>query len=190
MADATGDPFEDYPEDQGQELKPEEIIKIASELKEFGNKAYKSGDFDLGLDKYQKGLRYLREYSDEDDEAEAEGTESGSDIAKQIHSLKFILLSNSALVQVKLKSFEDALASASLALDVSGVSESDRAKAYYRRALARTGLNDDEDAIRDLEEASKLAPGDGAITKELSAAKKRIAERIKKEKAAYKKFFE
>ena len=38
--------------------------------------------------------------------------------------------------------------------------------------------------------AQKLAPDDVAITKELTAAKKKAAEQAKKEKAAYKRFFE
>lgn len=91
---------------------------------------------------------------------------------------------------MKLKAFEDARKSASNALDLGRISETDRAKAYYRRALARAGLKDDEEAVKDLEEALKLAPGDAAISKELGAVKKRAADQAKKEKAAYKKFFD
>ncbi|KAI9881461.1 MAG: peptidyl-prolyl cis-trans isomerase cpr6 [Pleopsidium flavum] len=181
--DATGDPYEDFPEDQGEEFKGEQIVKITSELKEYGNKAFKSGDLHLGLDKYQKGLRYLNEYPEplENDPAE---------LGKQLSSLRFTLHSNSALLQVKLKSFDEAQASASNALETQGTSDADKAKAYYRRALARAGLKDDEAAAKDLEEALKLAPGDAAITKELMAVKKRAAEQAKKEKAAYQKFFQ
>lgn len=70
------------------------------------------------------------------------------------------------------------------------VSNQDRAKALYRKALALLGLKDDEEAVKSLETAQSLAPGDVAINKELNAAKKKAAERAKKEKAAYKKFFE
>jgi len=94
------------------------------------------------------------------------------------------------LLQVKVKSFDEAQASASNALEIPGTSDADKAKAYYRRALARAGLKDDEAAAKDLEEALKLAPGDAAITKELAAVKKRTADQAKKEKAAYKKFFQ
>lgn len=51
------------------------------------------------------------------------------------------------------------------------------------------GLKNEEEALKDLEEANKLVPGDGAVVKELAAVKKNIAERAKKEKAAYSKFF-
>src|ERR1051326_2574726 len=63
--DATGDPYEDFPEDQktGDEDMPgTEIAKIATELKDMGNKAVKAGNVSLALEKYQKGLRYLHEY--------------------------------------------------------------------------------------------------------------------------------
>ena len=95
-------------------------------------------------------------------------------------------------MQVRLQSFDDAAQSASNALEVKGpsISDADRAKAYYRRALARQGLRDEEAAVRDLQEAARLAPGDAAVAKELAAVKKRAAEQARKEKAAYSKFFQ
>lgn len=68
-------------------------------------------------------------------------------------------------------------------------SDAEKGKAYYRRALARAGRKADEEAAEDLERALKCVPGDPAITSELAAAKKRVAERKQKEKAAYSKFF-
>ena len=182
-ADSTGDPYEDFPEDQGEDLKGQEIIKIASELKNFGNKAFKSGDLDLALDKYQKGLRYLNEHPEVTDD-------DPPGLAKELTSIRFSLHSNSALLQIKLKQFEAAQKSASNALELSRIPEADRAKAYYRRGLANEGLKDDEEATKDFEQALQLAPGDAAITRELGIVKKKAAEQAKKEKAAYKKFFD
>ena len=105
-------------------------------------------------------------------------------------AIRFTLNSNSALLQIKLKAFDDAFKSASNAVEVANVSDADKAKAYYRKALASIGLRDDEAAIKDLDEALKLAPGDSAITKELGIVKKKAADQAKKEKAAYKKFFD
>lgn len=187
-ADPLGDSYEEYPEDQGKDLSAEEILKIAREMKEFGNKAFKSGDLDLSLEKYQKGLRYLNQHPElEEDENDPQS------ITAQLTAVRFTLHSNSALIQLKLHQFEDALKSASYALDLSspGITDADKAKALYRRALARSALKDDEEAIKDLEEALRLLPqGDAAITKELNAAKKREHDRITKEKKAYKKFFD
>lgn len=183
--DQTGDPYEDFPEDEGSELKAPKILEIATKLKEIGNKAFKDGELELALSKYQKGLRYLNEHpeSSEDDPPQ---------LAKDLTHIRFTLHSNSALLQIKLKAYDEARSSADFALgiDENEVSSQDRAKASYRKALALLGLKDDEGAVRSLETAQKLAPGDAAITKELSAAKKKAAEQAKKEKAAYKKFFD
>lgn len=157
-------------------------MKIANELKEFGNKAFKAGDLNLALDKYQKGLRYLNEYLEARDD-DPEG------LASQLTTIRFTLHSNSALLQNKLKSFEAAEKSSSHAIELIGIPGPDRAKAYYRKGLANQGLKDDEQATKDFEAALKLAPGDAAITKELSEVKKKLAEQLKKEKAQYKKFF-
>lgn len=89
-----------------------------------------------------------------------------------------------------MKAFEDALDSATRAIEIEGIAAADKAKAYYRRALANVNLKDDDQAIVDLEGALKLAPGDPSIVKELGVVKKRVADKVKKEKAAYKKFFD
>jgi peptidyl-prolyl isomerase D len=179
--DATGDPYEDFPEDQPGTPTASEIAKIANDLKGFGNTAFKAGDLNLGLDKYQKGIRYLNEDPSMDDEP--------PETKQQFNSLRFTLNSNSALLANKLQSYDDALRYASAALDVANITDAEKAKALYRRAIAEVALKDEEAALKDLEEANKLIPDDGAVTKELSAVKKAAAERAKKEKAAYSKFF-
>ena len=181
--DSTGDTFEDFPQDQAQEFKGPDVLKIATELKGYGNKAFKANDLTLALAKYQKGLRYLNEYPEA-------LPEDPPELSKELTQIRFTLHSNSALLQIKLKSYVEAQHSADNALEVGEVSNQDRAKASYRKALALLGLKDDEEAVKTLETAQKLAPGDAAISKELSAAKKKAAEHAKKEKAAYKKFFE
>lgn len=183
IVDSTGDPYEDFPEDQGEDLKGPEILKIAKELKDYGNKAFKAGDLNLALDKYQKGLRYLNEYPEALDEDPVE-------LAQQLSAIRFSLHSNSALLQIKVKAFDDALKSASNAIELEKIPDADRAKAYYRKALANIGLKDDDQAVEDLEEALKLAPSDAAIKQELGIVKKKRADQEKKEKAAYKRFFD
>jgi peptidyl-prolyl isomerase D len=179
--DKTGDPYEDFPEDQAATPTAKEIMKIATDLKGFGNDAFKKGDLSLGLDKYQKGLRYLNE----DPSLDGEPAET----KKSLDALRFILNSNSALLANKLKDFSDGLRYASAALDVSDITDAEKAKALYRRAVAEIGLKDEDAALKDLEEANKLVPGDAAVVKELAIVKKAAAERAKKEKAAYSKFF-
>ncbi|MCJ1273971.1 peptidyl-prolyl cis-trans isomerase cpr6 [Puttea exsequens] len=181
--DSTGDVYEEFPDDQDEEFKGSQIIEIATNLKEYGNKAFKAGDINLALDKYQKGLRYLNEYPEA-------SPEDPPGLSKQLTHLRFTLHSNSSLLQIKLRSFQDAKKEADDALEIEEVPNHDRAKASYRKALALLGLKDDEEAVKNLEEAKKLAPDDVAINKELGAAKQKAAEHAKKEKAAYKKFFD
>ncbi|RHZ53641.1 CYP40/PPID family peptidylprolyl isomerase [Aspergillus thermomutatus] len=186
VADATGDPYEDYPDDhQGEELNAQVCFKIASELKNFGNSAFKKGDLVLGLDKYQKGLRYLNEFPDPDEN-------DPKDLEPQMKSLRFTLHSNSSLLANKLGRYENAQNWATYALEVAAAAnakDADKAKAYYRRAVAHSGLKDEEGALKDLQEALKLAPGDAGILNEIAKVKKAIKDREAKEKAAARKFF-
>jgi peptidyl-prolyl isomerase D len=183
--DSTGDPYEDFPDDQGEDLKGTEYFKIASELKDMGNKAFRSGDNELGIEKYQKALRYLNEYPETIDSDSPE-------LGAQMKQLKFTLHSNSALLANKTQRYQEAQKWAGFALEAapSDTKDVDKGKAYFRRAVAKVGLKDDEGALEDLEEAAKLAQGDPGITAERTKVKKRVAEREKKEKAAFKKFFD
>lgn len=147
-----------------------------------GNDAFKKGELELGLSKYQKGLRYLHEYPEPLDN---DPPETGA----QLNTLKLTLHSNSALLQIKLKEFSDAEESASNALAVPGIKDTEKGKALYRRALARKGSRNEDAAVADLQEALKSVPQDQAIKNELAAVKKAASDRAKKEKAAYSKFF-
>jgi peptidyl-prolyl isomerase D len=71
-----------------------------------------------------------------------------------------------------------------------GIGEKDMAKAYFRRGQARVARKNEDDAVKDLEAAAKLAPGDAAITKELEGVKRRVKERREKEKKAFKNAFD
>lgn len=183
--DPTGDKYEDYPQDCQEELKGTDYLRIATELKEMGNKAFKSGDAELGLEKYQKGLRYLNEYPEplENDPPELD---------LQLSSLRFTLHSNSALLANKLKRFADGRSWAGFALEVAAkaqAKDADKAKAHYRKAVALVGLKEEDDALKSLEEAAKFAPNDAAIVAESNRVKRNIAEQERKQKAAARKFF-
>lgn len=183
-ADAYGDEYEDFPEDEvkGDEvLSVSKILKIASDCKDFGNKAFKAGDLSVALDKYQKGLRYLNEDPSLDGEP--------ADSKDKLEVLRISLNSNAALMSLKLSAWEDTIRSADGALAVASITGKDKAKALYRRGFAQVRLKDEDAALQSLEEARKLAPEDAAINKELAAIKQAVAARLAKEKAAYKKFF-
>jgi peptidyl-prolyl isomerase D len=185
-ADSTGDPYEDYPEDQlpaDEEWKGEDILSIATALKDLGNQAFKAYNISLGLAKYQKGLRYLNEYP-------APLDNDPPTLFPSLNALRVILYSNSALLQNKRAQYVDAVDSATKALAIEGIQDKDQAKAYFRRAQAKVGKKADEDALRDLEQAGKFAPGDSAITALKDQVKKRVQDRKEREKKAYKGAFD
>lgn len=183
-ADSTGDPYEDFPDDQGEDLKGEEYLKIASDLKDYGNKAFKAGDVETGIDKYQKALRYLNEYpaANENDPAGLQG---------QLDALRFTLHSNSTLLANKAKRYQEADKWGGFALDCmpKDTKDQDKAKVYYRRGLARIALKDLDSALKDLEEAARLAPADAAIKRDLADTKGKVQKSLQKEKDSMKKFF-
>jgi peptidyl-prolyl isomerase D len=184
--DATGDPYEDFPEDQKPSEEEEwagaSILEIATALKDMGNTAFKSQDLALGLEKYQKALRYLHEYP-------APLDNDPPELWASLQALKITLYSNSALLQNKTGQYAEAAESATKALGIAGITDKDKAKAYFRRAQAKAGKKSDEDALADLTQASKYAPGDAAIVRELDVVKKRVQARKEKEKKAYKNAF-
>lgn len=59
----------------------------------------------------------------------------------------------------------------------------------YRRALAHAYLKTEENAEKDLVEASHLVPEDAAIAAELAKIRQQRKEKRDKEKKAYKKLF-
>jgi peptidyl-prolyl isomerase D len=182
-ADPFGDKYEDFPEDEaGAPFSASRILAIASDCKDFGNKAFKAGDFEVALDKYQKGLRYLNE----DPDVESEPAET----LDKLRALRITLNSNSALMNIKLEAWDDVVKSASGAIDIPGIEDKDLAKALYRRGFAYVRLKDEDSALKDLGNAHKLAPDDSAVNNELDAVKKVATARRAKEKAAYKKFFD
>lgn len=183
--DTTGDAYEDFPEDQlakGEEWKGTAIAKIATDLKDMGNKAFKNNEFALGLAKYQKGLRYLHEYPTPLDGDPA-------DLGSQLAQLKISLHSNSSMLQFKLKQYRESSESADKALAVDGINDTQKAKALFRKGVAAKESKNEDDATKFLEQAEKLNPADAGIKTELAAVKKAAADRRAKEKKAYSKAF-
>ncbi|KAF2435404.1 peptidyl-prolyl cis-trans isomerase [Tothia fuscella] len=188
--DPTGDGYEDFPEDQGEgDLSGSEILTIATDLKDLGNKAFKNSkgsgmnELRLALKKYEKGLRYLSEYPDAGDENEK------AEEKEKVDNLKFSLYNNAAFMALKMLDYDTALKHASSALAVQGSSDESKGKALFRRAEAHIGKKHEDEALEDLEAAHKLVPGDAGIVKKLGEVKKKAAENRAKEKAKYSKFF-
>lgn len=65
---SDGDMYEDYPDDEDQELgNPETVLQIAKVVREVGNDLFRKGDFNGALQKYQSRFtcvfRYITEVS-------------------------------------------------------------------------------------------------------------------------------
>ncbi|KAJ5566036.1 Peptidyl-prolyl cis-trans isomerase D [Penicillium sp. DV-2018c] len=184
-ADATGDKYEDFPEDHEGELTVKLCFDIASELKEYGKKAYLNGDYNLSFEKYQKALRYLNdvpEYTEEDKTQKLE---------EQVQAMRLTLFSNSSQCGIKLDNWKMAKKWADFAIELANkipTKDADKAKAYYRLGYAEKRLHDEDAALKHLQEAHTLAPSDANINKEIEAVKKAIQSQKAAEKARAQKF--
>jgi peptidyl-prolyl isomerase D len=184
----TEDPYEDYPADEDQDTeKPEVALQIAKVVREVGNKLFKEGKFEEAFQKYQKSIRYLDVHPVLPDGSPPELKDS-------YDALLAPLLLNSALAAIRARPQLTANAlvatsSATRALNNLALSNADKAKALYRRALAYVYLKDEDKAEEDLVEASHLVPDDAAIQAELGKIRQQRKEKREKEKKAFKKMF-
>ncbi|KAG6819907.1 Peptidyl-prolyl cis-trans isomerase cyp40 [Arthromyces matolae] len=183
-----GDVYEDYPDDEDRDVQnPEVALDVAKSIREIGNKLFKEKKIEEALSKYQKSIRYLDVHPVLPDDAPPE-------LKDPYDALLAPLLLNSSLAAIRAQppssqNAEIAIKNTTRALDKLELNTADKAKALYRRALARVILKNEDDAEKDLVEASKLVPDDAAIAGELSKVRQRKKEKRDKEKAAYKKLF-
>lgn len=132
---------------------------------------------------YEKALRYLfiNPYLDDKNQA----------FVDEYYALCTPLQLNAALCALKTQPpvADEAEALTTQVIERKGVKEADIAKAYFRRALARSAMKRDDDAKADLAEAQKHAPNDAGIQREAAALEKRRQARVAKQRAAYSKMF-
>lgn len=81
------------------------------------------------------------------------------------------------------------LTSRALALKGLEISDTDKGKALFRRAVARIVLKEEDEAYEDLTEANKLVPGDESLKKEMTKLKAKQKGKRDKEKKAFKNLF-
>ncbi|GAA5956795.1 hypothetical protein JCM3765_005739 [Sporobolomyces pararoseus] len=199
VADEFADGHEEYPSDDEADVDNAEVVYgIADDVKTKGTDLFKKGNFEQAQKKYVKALRYLDRHRFLDP--------PNPELSAKYVTLRLSLLLNSSLCALKssspLKSSDARLAiqQATRALSLDGkpdeqdpakkpLTESEKAKAHYRRAMGHLAVKDESEAIKDLEAAQALQPEDGAIRKELLAAKKRVEDRKSKARSAYAKMF-
>jgi peptidyl-prolyl isomerase D len=197
------DIYEDYPEDytsaQGKHAHAEpdavEFLNIAPKIKEIGTSVFKLGDYDQAMEKYEKCIRYLAAIHPDPSDLELLDAAQKNDFFK----LKVSCLLNVSMCALKLKRKEDVIKATNEIISlqesskkhaIASPSESDLAKAYYRRAEAHL-LNDNFDEAKwDYNLALQINPEDKLIQRQLLVVDKHERLAKEKEKKIYSKMFE
>ena len=118
-----------------------EVAQDALELKEQGNREFKSGNYERAIESYDKVIELDR---------------TGSDMRASV-------LFNKATCLFHLGKFAECIDSCSGALTLNPLYE----KALYRRALAYEQINEFENAISDIEKMIELNPSHKSSLKEV-----------------------
>lgn len=150
--------------------------KIAQGLrrKDAGNEYFKASNWSAAEKKYNRGLEFLENDYDLDQEQKAES----SRVAVIIHS-------NLAQVYLNQKRFADAQTQCNKAL----VKDASNAKALFRRAKALRGQDDWSAAIADLTHILEKDPANGDAASELASVKAQVRAYEQKEKSKYSNMF-
>lgn len=198
-ADATGDAYEEFPEDQDESLETDvaATFAIAEKVKAIANGLFAKSDFGTALEKYLKALRYLQLHPVLPDDTAA-------DLSDKWRALKTSVQLNASLAALKSSPAQPKVTIAQTTAVIQNLSnttewdsssaqeaknKADLAKAYYRRALGYVALKDEERAEADLRRADELMPSDAGVKKELLALAKRKEAKLKAQRAAYSKMF-
>lgn len=182
LDDGTGDVYEDVLKDEPSVdvNQPASVFKAVQDIKDIGTKLFKAGDLTNAFSKYNKASSYMEDFFPE--------TLNDSDMQTDI-DLKVSLYLNIALVALKLNKNQEAIKAARNAMNVGNVGDKEKAKALYRMGTAYVNLKDEPTGIEQFNKALELAPGDAAIVQGIHKANTQMADRKKKEKAAFSKFF-
>ncbi|KAG7661850.1 uncharacterized protein J8A68_004625 [[Candida] subhashii] len=178
-----GDIYEEYPDDDGHiDKESSESVYLASErIKESGTLLFKAGEKQQAFLKYRKCLRYVMEYiPDEDQEPEW---------FKKYLELKKKIYLNLSLVCLQLKDYPKAINYCTYLLDMTNISDPERAKAYFRRGSSYIDTRKYKQAIDDLQHANNLIPEDKLIIQAKDKAEKLLEQQKAQERAKYSKFF-
>jgi peptidyl-prolyl isomerase D len=180
--DGTGDDYEDWIKDEARvDLdKPDTVFKAVREIKEIGTMLFKAGDLKRAFVKYKKAVKYLTDYFPDDLEKEDLDT---------LYKLKVSIYLNIALTANKRYLGREAIEAATEVLEINEISNTDRAKALYRRASGELLAKSEAAAMDDLKEALNYAPGDAAILSLMEKAKTAKLAREDRRRVAMSKLF-
>lgn len=178
-----GDVYEEFPDDDTHiDKESSELVYIASTIiKHSAGLIFKQGRKRDALLKYKKCLRYVMEYIPDEDQ-EPDWNKKYQELRKQIYL-------NLSLVSKQLDDNMKAVDYATYVIDMANSTDSDRAKAYFRRGSSLLKEKKYDSAMSDLKVAKSLTPNDPLVEKELETCMNLIESKKRKEKSQYAKFF-
>lgn len=183
--DGTGDKYANDPDDDTKlsslegDKQLEEGLKIAKDLKNIGTAQFKQGKKEIALEKYRKALLYA--YTHDVDEGHA--------LFDQFETLKVSLYLNAALLNNQLHHPTQAVKDADAVLHRKKATNTDKAKALFRRAQAKRAQKNYDDALADLAQAGTLVQ-DAGIKHEEEQVRELVKQHKQKQKAQFAKFFQ
>ena len=140
------------------EMKGDKLLAMANYYKQQGVDWFRENHSVWSLQKFIKAIRLL--IAIESDNSDAQVVADAKDLRSTLHS-------NIAAIFLQYNNYESALQNCDKSLKFNPVS----VKALYRRAKARAGMNDFEQAERDLKKALELEPENSALVKEMKVLK-------------------
>lgn len=178
-----GDVYEEHPDDDTHiDKESSELVYIASTtIKYSAGLLFKQGRKRDALLKYKKCLRYVMEYIPDEDQ-EPEWNKKYQELRKQIYL-------NLSLVSKQLNDYMKSVDYATYVIDMANSTDSDKAKAYFRRGSSLLNEKKYDSAMSDLKAAKSLTPNDPLVEKELETCVRLIENKKRKEKSQYSKFF-
>lgn len=176
-----GDVYPNFPEDAlDLNVKDKELfVRVISAIKDAGNDAFKSGDFEGAKKKYLKAIRYS-DFS----------VTRANHTREEEHELKRSCLipvhSNLSQTLIRLRDFDEAIRHSDrvISLEVGNI------KAYFRKGVSLKEKKLYEDAVETLERGLKMEPTEGerkALTGEVAKCKKLHVAQKEKVKNTYAK---
>ncbi|RNA41624.1 70 kDa peptidyl-prolyl isomerase [Brachionus plicatilis] len=157
------------------------LFNFCQEHKNDANELFKKSHIYSAFKRYHKSISYLiiadqlindkisqKDSNEMSESCEDEMIQKLNDLKKQIKEQKAILYSNLAMCQLKSCNYEMAIVNCSMCLEI----DRNNVKALYRRAQARTGRNDYDDALQDYMAALKLDSNNQEIKNKIAQLSK------------------
>lgn len=155
-----------YKQDENQ------LFKLCLEHKTEANELFKKSHIYTAFKRYHKSISYLiiadqlindktsqKEQNEMSESCENEILNKLNDLKKQLKEQKAILHSNLAMCQLKSGNYDMAIINCTKCLEI----DCNNVKALFRRAQARTGRNDYDEALEDYRAALKIDPNNQEI---------------------------